>query len=96
MSINAVSNLGAIFLGSQSTNYVAVDSAGEAAKGVRDMAASSITKNFVVEGEEQVEIFANAIEESANAVVPERNISVRYLDDPEEIAEFLKKREKKG
>lgn len=60
------------------------------------MATSSITKNFIVYGEEQVEIFANAIEESANAVVPERNVSVRYLDDPEEIAEFLKKREKKG
>ena len=29
-----------------------------------DMATSSITENFVVEGEEQVEIFANAIEES--------------------------------
>lgn len=65
-------------------------------KGVKDMATSSITKNFVVYGEDQVEIFANAIEESANAVVPERNVSVRYLDDPEEIEEFLKKREKKG
>ena len=28
------------------------------------MATSSITRNFVVEGEEQVELFANAIEES--------------------------------
>ena len=28
------------------------------------MATSSITRNFVVEGEEQVQMFANAIEES--------------------------------
>lgn len=60
------------------------------------MATSSITKNFVVYGEKQAEIFANAIEESANAVIPERNVSVRYLDDPKDIAEFLKKREQKG
>ncbi len=29
------------------------------------MATSSITKNFVISGKEQVEIFINAIEESA-------------------------------
>ncbi len=29
------------------------------------MAASSITKDFVISGKEQVEIFINAIEESA-------------------------------
>jgi len=29
------------------------------------MATSSITKNFVISGKEQVEMFVNAIEESA-------------------------------
>ena len=35
-----------------------------AIEGGVDMATSSITKNFVISGEKQVEKFANAIEES--------------------------------
>ena len=34
-------------------------------KEVFNMATSSITKNFVISGKEQVEMFINAIEESA-------------------------------
>ena len=33
------------------------------------MATSSITKNFVISGKEQVEMFINAIEESAKIVL---------------------------
>lgn len=33
------------------------------------MATSSITKNFVISGKEQVEMFVNAIEESAKTVL---------------------------
>lgn len=36
------------------------------------MATSSITKNFVISGKEQVEMFINAIEESAKTVQPGR------------------------
>ena len=36
------------------------------------MAASSITKDFVISGKEQVEMFINAIEESAKTVQPGR------------------------
>lgn len=33
------------------------------------MATSSITKNFVISGKEQVEMFVNAIEESAKTIL---------------------------
>ena len=44
------------------------------------MATSSITKNFVISGQRQVEMFADAIEASAN--------------DPKDIAKFMQKRKK--
>ena len=43
------------------------------------MATSSITKNFVVYGEKQAEIFANAIEESANTVTTPIKVSVNKM-----------------
>lgn len=59
------------------------------------MATSSITKNFVVSGEKQVEMFANAIEESYQESLtrPKNTTSFRYreLRDPEEIKQFLEK-----
>ena len=48
------------------------------------MATSSITKNFVVYGEKQAEIFANAIEESANTVTTPIKVSVDKISGPEE------------
>ncbi len=59
------------------------------------MATSSITKNFVVYGDEQVEIFANAIEESANEEKQRIDIPVTFVKGTEAIAELLKKREKR-
>lgn len=59
------------------------------------MATSSITKNFVVYGEEQVEIFANAIEESANAEKQKINIPVTFVKGSEAVAEILEKREQR-
>ena len=45
------------------------------------MATSSITRNFVVEGEEQVELFANAIEESyQESLTRDNTCHVRYQD----------------
>ena len=58
------------------------------------MATSSITKNFVVEGEEQVEMFANAIEESYQESLvrkEERLANFHFIQTPEELDEFTKK-----
>ena len=61
------------------------------------MATSSITRNFVITGKDKVEAFANALEESANAFVPERKVSARQLTDSDEIkALMMKAKEKKG
>ena len=59
------------------------------------MATSSITKNFVVSGEKQVEMFANAIEESYQESLarPKNTASFRYkeLRDPAEIQKLMEK-----
>ena len=55
------------------------------------MATSSITHNFVIEGKERVERFANAIEASWNEVIPERPPAGRLVRDPEEAWELLEK-----
>ena len=61
------------------------------------MATSSITKNFVVSGQRQVEKFANAIEESYQeslhrAATPDLRIT--HLRNPEDIRNFMAKRKK--
>ena len=56
------------------------------------MAISSITRNFVISGKEQVEMFADAIERSANDCTPPPRVHANYLTDPAEIAEFMTKR----
>ena len=56
------------------------------------MAISSITRNFVISGKEQVEMFADAIERSANDCTPPPKVHANYLTDPAEIVEFTKKR----
>ncbi len=58
------------------------------------MATSSITKNFVIAGEKQVEMFADAVEESANDRTPRVPINVTYLQGADEIVEFMEKRKK--
>jgi len=59
------------------------------------MATSSIKKNFVVSGEEQVEKFANAIEESyqdslRRVSTPDLNIT--HLKGSAEIKNFMARR----
>lgn len=63
-------------------------------KGGVTMATSSITKNFVISGKEQVEMFANAIEASANDNTPRVKVNANFLTDPVEIAKFMQKRKK--
>lgn len=53
------------------------------------MATSSITKNFVVSGDRQAEIFANAIEASVNSETPPIRVSVTELRGADEIKRFL-------
>ena len=56
------------------------------------MATSSVTKNFVISGKEQVEKFANAIEASANDNTPRVKVNANFLANPVEIAKFMQKR----
>lgn len=56
------------------------------------MATSSITKNFVISGQKQVEKFADAIEASANDKTPRVPINVTYLQGADEIAKFMNTR----
>ncbi len=59
------------------------------------MAASSITKNFVVSGQRQAEKFADAIEESYQESLhraPTPDLRITYLRGPEEVKRFMAKR----
>lgn len=61
------------------------------------MATSSITKNFIVSGEKQVEMFADAIEESYQESlyrVPASDMQITHLRGSEEVKRFMKKRKK--
>lgn len=58
------------------------------------MATSSITKNFVISGQEQVDMFADAIEAAANDHTPPLRVSANFLTDPNDIANFMRKRKK--
>lgn len=59
------------------------------------MATSSITKNFVVSGKEQVEKFADAIEESYQESLVRHTtpttVKYREICDPVEIRKIMKK-----
>ena len=59
------------------------------------MATSSITKNFVVSGTKQVEMFADAIEESYQESlhrVPAPDLKITHLRGAEEVKKFMAKR----
>ena len=56
------------------------------------MATSSITRNFVVEGEEQVELFANAIEESYQESLVRKEEPIEFHElKGKEITEFMER-----
>ena len=64
---------------------------------VLDMATSSITKNFIVSGAKQVEMFANAIEESYQESLhrePTPDMKITHLRGSEEVKKFMAKRKK--
>ncbi len=60
------------------------------------MATSSITKNFVISGKEQVEMFVNAIEESAKNRPVRTPVNVEFIGTEDELREFMRFREKKA
>jgi hypothetical protein len=59
------------------------------------MATSSITKNFVISGKEQVEMFVNAIEESAQNRPVRTPVAVKFIKGEEELRELMRFREMK-
>ena len=58
------------------------------------MATSSITKNFIISGKEQVEMFVNAIEESAKNRPVHIPVAASEITDEAELVEFMAKWEK--
>lgn len=58
------------------------------------MAISSITKNFIISGQKQVEKFADAIETSANDRTSCVPINVTYLQGVDAVVKFMEKRKK--
>ena len=60
------------------------------------LATSSITKNFIISGKEQVEMFVNAIEESAKNRPVRTPVNVEFIETEDELREFMRFREKKA
>ncbi len=56
------------------------------------MATSSITKNFVISGKEQVEMFINAIEESAKNRPVRTSVAARQIKGEDELRKFVRER----
>ena len=59
------------------------------------MATSSITKNFVISGKEQVEMFVNAIEESAKNRPVHISVAAREIKGESELREMMRLRKMK-
>ena len=60
------------------------------------MATSSITKNFIISGQKQVEMFVDAIEASAKNRPVRVPVSAREITDEAELIELMDKWEKKN
>ena len=58
------------------------------------MATSSIKKNFIISGKEQVEMFVNAIEESAKNRSVRTPVAAKQIKGEAELREFMKEWEK--
>jgi hypothetical protein len=63
-------------------------------KGGVYMATSSITKNFIISGQKQVEMFVDAIENSANNRPVRTPVSARQIKGEAELRKFMEKRKK--
>ncbi len=58
------------------------------------MATSSITKNFIISGQKQVEMFVDAIEASAKNRPVRTPVAARFINSEDELIEFLNQKEK--
>lgn len=58
------------------------------------MPTSSITKNFVISGQKQVEMFVDAIESSASNRPVRVPVAARELTDINDIIKLMEKRKK--
>ena len=58
------------------------------------MATSSITKNFVISGKKQVDVFVDAIERSANNRPVRVPVAAKELTDTNDIVKLMEKRKK--
>ena len=58
------------------------------------MATSSITKNFVISGQKQVEMFVDAIESSAINRPVRTPVSAKQIKGEAELRKFMEKRKK--
>ena len=59
------------------------------------MATSSVTKNFVISGKRQVEMFADAIEASANNRPNRISITAKEIKGEEQLRKFMKMRKRR-
>ena len=62
------------------------------------MPTESITKSFIVSGKEQIEKFANAIEESYQESLTRKkdsSLRITHLRDASEVKKFLEQRSNK-
>lgn len=59
------------------------------------MATSSITKNFIISGQKQVEMFVDAIENSANNRPVRTPVSARQIKGEAELRKFMEKGRKR-
>ena len=64
----------------------------ETQKEVSFIPTSSITKNFVISGKKQVEMFADAIEASANDRPVRVSVTAKEIRGEEELRAFMKMR----
>ena len=60
------------------------------------MATSSITKNFVISGKRQVEMFADAIEASANNRPNRISVTAKEIKGEEELRKFMEMRKQRN
>ena len=60
------------------------------------MATSSITKNFIISGQEQVEMFIDALEasEKEKDKTPQVPVNYRMINDEVELVKLMEKWEK--
>lgn len=59
------------------------------------MATSSITKNFIISGQKQVEMFVDAIENSANNRPVRTPVSARQIKGEAELRKFMERGRKR-